>query len=262
MLDLQSRQQCSLGPTRLAYWIAERALIAYLPGGNELERVDSETAARSFHGGANFNPVVRPVETGGFRLEPIGQHTYSSWRLAYRVVDLAERLAPLEFEAYRAVLASDSVLALATTPTSRAAQLTGTPGPQNESIDANIFIVEPSTGAATFIASASVTPRNWPFATSGECVAWTDRYCPSEGARTSAYDQRTGHIVQFGRGMWLVLTPRGELGMGEFGPQALFDLATLRYKFVLPAGPVDVAWSPDYRYGARGFTGGHGGLCP
>lgn len=272
VLDLATRQTRTLGPARTTRWLDARTLLVHLPDlSNEMATVDLETGQR-----VPVDPNNRPgdaplpVEAAGYRFESLGWTSeYPFWRSLFRMTDQAGRLAPLEFEAHSAVFADDGVLFLATSPTSLtppAAQ-----GPHLESGASNIFSVDIETGVATFVATAQASAPNWPFRASSRYVAWTDRYCDLSDAsddRLNVIDRRTGAVTTFEGADWIAgITPRGELALGAFGARTLLEIETAQYTFVMPGkaggspGGSDVTWSPDYRYAARGFSFGHGGLC-
>ena len=87
-----------------------------------------------------------------------------------------------------------------------------------------------------------------------------DGRCPERAAK------RLTEVDTAGKAWWVLLTPSGQVGLGEFGAHTLYDPATFNALVQLPArtgttNGADIAWSPDYRYAAYGTTGGHGGLC-
>ena len=137
-------------------------------------------------------------------------------------------------------------------------------GPDIEFGSTNIFAVDPATAEATFVTTATASAPNWAFDASSDHVAWMDGFCAAadqDEVHTRIYDRRRGMLTELDQALWLKLTPGGEIGDGQFGPQALIDIETLEYTTVLPVGFSDVAWSPDYCYAAVGFPLGHGGLC-
>ncbi len=253
--------------------VEPRTLLVHLPDlSNDMETVDVETGQR-----APVDPNNRPGDAplpavaAGYRLESLGWTSeYPFWRSLFRVTDRAGRLAPMEFEAHSAVLADDGVLFLATSP----ATITPPPagqGPHLESGASNIFSVDIETGVATFVATAEASAPNWPLRASSRYIAWTDRFCDLSDAsddRLNVFDRRSGKLTAFEGADWIAgITPRGELALGQFGARSLLDIETEQYTFVMPGkaadspGGSDVTWSSDYRYAARGFSGGHGGLC-
>jgi hypothetical protein len=234
-----------------------------------MARVDLHTGARSTARTEDREPVPVPVGHAGYRLEALGWTSeYPYWRSSYRVTDLSGRLAPLEFEARSAVLADDGALFVVTSPMAVAPRPSG--GPHLESGAANIFQVDVTTGAAIFVATAHSSAPNWPFQASEGYIAWTDHYCDlsdSSDDRLNVIDRRTGQRTTFETGQWIAgITPRGELALGAFGARLLLDLERMEFTFVMPGkaggpGGSDVTWTSDYRFAARGFSGGHGGLC-
>ena len=129
----------------------------------------------------------------------------------------------------------------------------------------NIFLVDLTTGDATFVATATFNPvtglwpMNWPLVANENFVAWTESYCGAPRGLTRIYDRATGKIAELSSSEWLVLA-NGRLGLGEQGATAAIDPATLEYVAVLPELS-GVTWSPDLRYGAVGQGFGRGGVC-
>jgi hypothetical protein len=133
----------------------------------------------------------------------------------------------------------------------------------------NIFIVDIETGAAEFVATANFSatgvyswPQNWPLSADGEHIVWTGAFCSQETpGKTRIFDRATGQITELNISAWAQLTPRGDIGIGSFGPRAILDIELLQWNVVLPDGIGDVVQSPGGRYLAKGGILGHGGLC-
>jgi hypothetical protein len=129
----------------------------------------------------------------------------------------------------------------------------------------NIFLVNLTTGDATFVATATYNaatgrwPMSWPLVANEHYVAWTESYCGEPRGATRLFDRATGQIAELNSGDWLALAD-GRLGLGEQGATAVIDPATLQYLTVLPelAG---VNWSRDLRYAAVGQGFGRAGVC-
>jgi hypothetical protein len=129
----------------------------------------------------------------------------------------------------------------------------------------NIFLVNLTTGDATFVATASYNaqtgrwPMSWPLVANSQYVAWTESYCGEPRGLTRIFDRATGQISELNTTAWLTLA-EGRLGLGEMGATAVIDPATLGYLTVLPelAG---VSWSRDLRYAAVGQGFPRSGAC-
>ncbi len=264
VLDLVTGDQQLIGPGRSLVWVDDETL-AFHPAGvsNTEELVDVATGARRPANGITLNPVYRPVEASGWRLDRVERGEYPRWRSTYELAHSSGARLPLRFDALRAVLTPDGTLFVVTVPDDPS----GPPaelGPHIEFGTANVFAVDPASGEATFIASAVASAPGWAFDASASHVAWMEGFCGSQEPgvpSTRVFDRRNGTLTEIDDGMWLVLTPDGTIGRGAFGPTSLIDLETLDYTFVLPDGALDAAWSPDYRYAALSYAGGHGGRC-
>jgi hypothetical protein len=133
----------------------------------------------------------------------------------------------------------------------------------------NIFVVDIETGAAEFIATASFSAttfyswsQNWPLSADAGHIVWTGAFCSQESpGNTRVYDRATGQVTELDGSFWVTLTPRGDIGVGPFGPRAILDSDTLEWQIVLPEGTGDVSQSDGGRFLARGGILGHGGLC-
>ena len=261
VLEVPDGEPRSVGPGRTVRWLNEDEIVVHLPNQNVRQIVNVVTGER-VPDLASTDPDIPggTVEVGAFRLEHQAVDEYPYWRFTYRLTDLTDMLSPLEFEASEGALATDGgVFAIASPPD------------PSERIDpgmeiglANVFEIDSEAGEATVIAATLATAPNTPLTASDRYVAWADNFCnlPEAGpSRTLVYDRETEELIAFDRAEWVVLTERGELGIGQFGPRALFDLDTLQYSVVIDPNGSDITWSPDYRFAARGFADGHGGRC-
>ena len=186
----------------------------------------------------------------------------------------------LAFQANKVEPAGPAEIVIATTPLcSEAGQLRDchdvlanleaqNPSPSGQAAvegTTNIFLVDLTTGDATFVATATYNaatgrwPMNWPLVANKDYVAWTESYCGEPRGATRIYDRATGEITELNTSEWLVLAD-GRLGLGEQGATAVIDPATLEYLAVLPelAG---VSWSRDLDYAAVGQGFGRGSVC-
>ena len=259
VLDLRTGDERSLGRARALRWVDHRTIVVF-EAGNDLALVDVATGAHSPAGDVNLNPVERPIEEAGYRLERTLVHEpYPFWRSTYRVTRLATG-ASFEFDAYRAVLSPDGTIFLATV-SEVATRKRPTEGPDVGVMTSNIFALDPATKQARFIATAQPSFPNWPFDASATHVIWNDRACATDAA-TRLYDRRSKRLVELSRTLWPQFTPAGAIASGAFGARILIDAETLAYLTVLPGEfSPDVFWSPDYRYAVMSTVQGHGGLC-
>ncbi len=268
LLELPDGEPSSLGPARTIRWLSNDEVIVHLPNQppnqNPREIIKVATGERRPDDlppdpAAPGGTIVR----GSYRLDRFRTSGYPSWRSIFRLRDLRGGARPLEFEATEAALTSGGRLFVIAPPP----EPSGPPanmGPHLETGLANVFEIDIETAGARVMATTMATAPTTPFVESSRYNAWADNFCnlPDAGpSRTLVYDRATDRLIAFDRGEWVVLTERDELGIGEFGPRALLDLDTLEYSVVIDPDGVDIAWSQDYRYAARGFAGGHGGLC-
>ncbi len=163
----------------------------------------------------------------------------------------------MEFTAYRARLAPDGMLAIAVVDP----KLPEGQAPWGSNTSAEIYLVEPTTLEATYVATGVADFGNWPFGVSADHVFWTNDYCSEDEGRTQVLDRRSGSITELDRGLWAEFTPEGHLAVGPFGAETILRIDPLEYVAVLPFEYLDVQWSPDYRYAAVGLQFGHGGFC-
>ena len=269
VLDLSSGDQRGLGKARSLRWVDDDAIVVHEVE-NIMAVVDVTTGAHRPADGVNLNPVARSAEEAGYRLERVTVHEpYPFWRSTYRVTTLASGVT-FEFDAYRAVLAPDGTVFLATV-SEPATRKRPTEGPDVGVMTSNIFAVDPRTRQATFVATAEPSFPNWPFDASARHVIWQDRACDPQPS-TRLYDRRAGVLAEvegasvaeptFTTVFWPAkFTPAGAIASGVFGAKTLLDPDTLGYLVVLPEGFADVSWSRDYRYAAVSTQLGHGGLC-
>ncbi|MCH7488424.1 MAG: hypothetical protein IIB23_02210 [Chloroflexi bacterium] len=262
VIELATLERRSLGPGNfLNYSDENHAFMRPRAGGRELvdlrtgerEPTDSQTSAES---DALRLRTRGSTLDGKLRLEQNGAG--SDGVLPYSLVEIESGRVVLGFEAFTASLTWQGEIVLGTVPRD------GT---------INIFVVDISTGEATFIATSALTRlANWPLVANDDYIIWTEDNCafPNPGM-TRIFDRRTNTLTELDASLrWFKLTPDGLIARGDFGAHELIDPETLEYVVVVPSvdpqapvsgsGP-DVSWSPDYRYVSRGFAGGHGGLC-
>ncbi len=262
VIELATLERRSLGPGNFLFYTEDsRAFIQPRTGGLELvnlrtgerEPADQQTAAES---DALRLRTRGSTLDGELRLEQDGAG--SDGVLPYSLVEIESGRIVLEFEAFTASLTWQGEIVLGARPRD------GT---------INIFVVDISTGEATFIATSALTRlANWPPVANDDYIIWTEDNCafPNPGM-TRIFDRRTNSLTELDASLrWFKLTPDGLIARGDFGATELIDPETLEYVVVVPgvdpqapvsgSGP-DVSWSPDYRYVSRGFAGGHGGLC-
>lgn len=232
-------------------------------GSNERERFDIRTG--EWTDADDVDPNLLPgsdsSEVAGWLLERLARSDYPAWTNRYRLTERTGARLPLEFDAYKAILAPAGTLFVATVPADARIPLPNA-GPHIEAGTTNIFAVDPVTGVASYIATAEASAPGWSFDASEGYVAWMDGFCAeSELASTMIYDRSSGELTQLDALLWFKLTPNGQLASGVFGASELIDIETLEYVAVLPENVADIAWSADYRYAAIGFQFGHGGPC-
>jgi hypothetical protein len=263
VIDLRTKVQQSLGPAGSACWKDDTVVALRPPRANGAEgpgtlvdvRTGARTPAESVSCAKRFDITTTP---DGLELRqeystidtPVPM---SNWYLT----DTATGELMLKFEAYQAVPADPGWLVVATI-----IQVSDTPTELGfSSGTTNIFLVEISTGEATFIATSSWVYANWPLVANERYVAWTNAYCGQPQGTTHIYDRETGEIFDLEQPLWLVaFTDDGRLATDAFGPRSLIDLESMTYDAALPGGEPE--WSPDWRYASIGLAGGHGGLCP
>ncbi|MGE3857526.1 MAG: hypothetical protein AB7G21_11290 [Dehalococcoidia bacterium] len=257
LLDLRTGEERGLGRARTAQWLGNETIAVYEQG-NDRAVVDVVTGAHGPERTGDDPP--RPPEIGGYLLQGLS-YPPDIFRSHYRLIR-ADDGSGFLFDAYRAVLAPDGRLFLATVPEPAARSQPNPGGPNVGLVETNLFEVDPATRLATFIATTRASFPNWPFAAGADVVVWQQNAC-TQSATTHLLDRRTGARTEVrGPIEWpYAVTPAGLIASGAFGAKALIDPATLDYRVVLPDGLVDVAWSRDFRYAAVGAALGHGGLC-
>ena len=140
------------------------------------------------------------------------------------------------------------------------------PNPAYGTGTTNIFLVDITTGAAEFVATATYNPyvfyfaMNWPLIANEDYVIWTESFCGQPQGKTRIYDRASGEITELDGSYW-VRWHGDFVGIGELSSGAIFDPATLEYVAVAPEGLSDAVWSPDLRYVGVGAVLGHGGHC-
>ena len=262
IIELATLERRQMAPGYLLFFPDEgHALIQPLVGG--LELVDLRTGERepaaqitakesaALQARANGSILDGNLHLQQAGVGPDGQNVFS-------LIDVESGRVVLKFEAFVASPAGPGEIVLGTWPKD------GT---------INIFVVDISTGEATFIATSALRRlANWPLAANDDYIIWTEDNCafPNPGL-TRIFDRRTNTLTELDASLrWFKLTPDGLIARGDFGAHELIDPETLEYVVVVPSvdpqapvsgsGP-DVSWSPDYRYVSRGFAYGHGGLC-
>jgi DNA-binding CsgD family transcriptional regulator len=254
VIRLRDRAQEELGPARLAQFTDDQHVLLAKPESNDAVLVDLVTGERSESSLPRF-----PAETtepfhltvAEFTGPPLerGGNASAVWELRETATDRPV----LRFTAFQARLAERGTLLVATVPVDRLS---------------NLFLVDINTGQADYIATARISSPNWPLSASKRWVVWTDGYCDEEPGQVRLYDRKSGEVIALDDGLdpgeaynnrWMELTRNDLLQVGTFNGGTLLDPKTLEYKAVIPG--THVSWSPDFRYGAQGQFGGHGGLC-
>lgn len=266
VLDLESGERASVGPGWVLWWVDDETLYVRHQERNVNEFVDVESGDRSDTG--DPDEVTRSTgtipEAGGYRLrgESVGGEN-PFWTLTYVVEDVAGARLPIRFDAYRAVLAPDGALFVATTPEEPSGPDPNA-GPHVETGLTNIFEVDLETGVASFVATALVSAHGWPFSATESIVAWTEDACaaPEEPThRMVIYDRETAALTAITPGAWIADAVGRWVGLDQLGIKAWLDTETLEYVSVLPQDLYFTAWSPDARYAAKSFNFGSDGPC-
>lgn len=303
-VDLRTMQKQFIAKGILAYFLGNDYVVVN-PGDNNFFGVDMKTRERidlaelrdpllqsmaSLRWGGSFlarwidgRYAVRPVENPQAVCEGSGPEqrlcladTSSKWL----VEDVWTEKVVLAFEANAVQPAGPGEIVIATTPLCNEANwITDCPevlskleaqagaqgAPAAVQGTTNIFIVNLTTGEATFVATASFNartgawPMKWPLVANADFVAWTESYCGEPRGLTRIYNRATGQITELNVSEWLYLAD-GRLGIGENGATAIIDPLTFEYTAVLPelSGPT---WSKDLRYAAVGQSFGRGSVC-
>ena len=256
VLNLATGEERILGAARYAQWLADQRVLVFVRG-NEMATIDVVTGDYQSPNGASTNPPPERTEAAGLVLEDISPEVTGAppWRRHYRLSHFDGSPPVVEFEAYRAALAPDGMVALAVAPLDAPIDLPwGTP------IEGNIYLADPTTMAATYVATGLLSYGAWPFDVSARYIFWTDDYC-GLAARSRLFDRVSGDLIELNDSFWGDFTPSGDLASGPFRAKHIIETETLTYRVSLPPQIIDSQWSPDYRYAATGFEQGHGGAC-
>jgi hypothetical protein len=258
VLNLATGEERIIGPARTLRWLDETRVIVHVRG-NEMAIVDVLVGEYGDPGSLNLNPPLLSEVDDGLRLEDISPERTGgpSWRNQYRITFLDGSRASLEFEAYRARLSPDGKVVFAVAPPSAMTDV-----PWGTAVEGNIYLADPRTLDAEYVATALLSYGNWPLDVSQRHIYWSNDFCRVAGkASVQIYDRDTETITELDDPFWAEFTPDGDLAVGAFGADRILDVGRLEYTVALPWDFNDVFWSPDYRYAATGYTGGHGGLC-
>ena len=258
VLELATGEVRVVGPARSLRWLDDRRVISHVQG-NEMAIIDVITGEYGDPGSLNLNPPPLTSEAAGVRLDDVSPEVRGAppWRRLYRITYLDGSRPPVEFEAYRARLSPDGMLVFALAPPAAKADL-----PWGTTVEGNIYLANPRTLEADYIATGLLSYGNWPLDVSEHQVFWTDNFCSVGGkARARILSRESRDLIELDAGFWAEFTPGGALAVGAFGAKKLLDTDRFEYVVALPYESKDVSWSPNYRYAAVGFTSGHGGLC-
>jgi hypothetical protein len=303
-VDLRTMEKKSMGRGILAYFLGDHDIVIN-PGNNNFYALDVETGERidvanltdpllksmlSQRWGGEFAAkwldgryAIRLAENPQHVCENTGPEqracladVSSKWL----VEDVQSQKVLMAFEANQVEPAGPGEVVIATTPvcyeaswisdcydvlSKLEAQSSSTGGQATVEGTTNIFLVNLTTGEATFVstatynASTGLWPMNWPLVANQDYVAWTESYCGNPAGMTRIYDRKTGTITELNQGDWLALAG-GRLELGSKGSAAIIDPATLQYVSVLPELS-GVNWSGDLRFAAVGQGFGHGDVC-
>jgi len=253
VIDVFTRKEQALGPAGLIRFIDDDQVLLVLPRSNDAFIVELATGRRS---PTTLNEQPRaaagPLELVAIEeLEPRlegGEAANKIWELRRN----PSQEPVLRFTAYRAVLAGDRAVVVATQP---------------EGGLANLFWVDVASAQAEYIATARLSTPNWPLSADSERVVWTDDFCDATPGPMRLWTRRDGLVRAFdsptdspeAARLWPQLTPTGLIQIGAFGGGILLDPESGDYVAVIEGTHID--WSPDFRFGAKGQYPGHGGLC-
>ena len=231
VLDLQTGERKALGAGWVTLWTDDETLYVQDYRTNEREFVDAGTGDRAAAPGQEvvFPPLGSPVEAGGYQLRYEALGDYPRWSSTYLVEDLSGARLPLRFDVYRAVLAPDGALFVATTPEEPSGPDPNA-GPHIETGLSNLFEVDLDTGEATFIATALVTAPGWPFSASESIVVWTEDACSAVDEPTHRMlirDRRSGSLTAIAPGAWISDAVDTRIGLDQLGISAWLDTDTL-----------------------------------
>jgi len=254
VIELASGDERAIGTARSLRWLDDERVIAHVRG-NEMAVIDVVTGAYSDPGSLNLNSDPFAEEASGVRLEDMTPEVTGAppWRRQYRI--MVPDGAQLDFEAYRARLAPDGMVAFAVAPEDAETDVAwGTP------IPGNIYLADPHSLEAEYVGTGLLSYGSWPLDVSEQFVFWTDDSCGLAEGGSRFYDRALGAVTAVDVRLYGEFTPSGLLAVEEFGADHLLDPAAMEYDLVLRAGH-NVFWSPDYRYAAAGAVPGQGGRC-
>ncbi|MGE3857527.1 MAG: hypothetical protein AB7G21_11295 [Dehalococcoidia bacterium] len=248
-----------LGPGRAARWVGPDHVRVTEQGNGEV--VYQVRASQPLREPPREWGAPDVIERAGVRLEswrrdgstalyPFDYETVRTTRLADARVFV--------FEAMKVILTGTGEIVLATMPVPDA-NVPGRADGYRGEFTSNLFLVNPATGEATFLATARLDSSPFPLVADARFVIWRDRAC-HPNATTWLYDRRTSSLNELTLSGWPIeFTPSGLLAAGTFGPTHLIDLETLTIIAWIPGEP---HWSDDYRYAAVGGQyGAHGAWC-
>lgn len=258
MITLATGERRMLGEGRLVGFVDDQHV--GVTNQNSTEVIDLVTDDRETVDGIPYNPdfSMQTTPDGYVLREELLSDTDDRLK-RWSLTDPASGRLLLAFDAYRVEPAGRGALAVATEPS-----LVGEPNDRGyRKGTVNVFLLDITSGAATFIATSPWAYANWPIAGNDRYIAWTDGYCDFEvPGSTRIYDRTTGQMSQFSERLWVTaITPDDVLVAGAFGPKELIDIKTRAFRFSLD-GAGDTQSTSDYRYISAGQFGGHGGLCP
>ena len=303
-VDLRTMEKKRVGAGILAYFMGDRDIVIN-PGNNNFYALDVETGERIDMSSLSDPLLKSMVSQrwGGEYLAQWVDGRYAI-RLAENPQDVCENTGPeqracladvsskwlvedvreqkvlMAFEANLVEPAGPGEVVIATTPvcyeaswitdcydvlSKLEAQSPGAGAQTGVEGTTNIFIVNLTTGEATFVATATYNastglwPMNWPLVANENYVAWTESYCGNPAGMTRIYDRKTGTITELNQGNWLALAA-GRLELGGKGSASIIDPSTLQYLSVLP-DLSGINWSDDLRYAAVGQGLGRGDVC-
>ena len=255
VLELATGDQRTIGTARSLRWLDDERVIAHVRG-NEKAVINVLTGDYGEPGTLTLNSDPLLEQASGIQLTDVTPEVTGAppWRRQYRVEYLDGSGAPLAFEAYRARLAPDGMIAFAVAPLDAQLDLPwGTP------INGNIYLANPRTLEAEYVATGLLSYGSWPLDASEQYVFWTDDSCGRADGGSRFFDRTSGAIVAIDERFYGKFTPSGDLAIQAFGAEQLFDPRAMTYQVSIASA--HVSWSPDYRYGAVGYVPGQGGRC-
>ncbi len=254
VIDLASGDERTIGTARSLRWLDDERVIAHVRG-NEMAVIDVVTGAYSDPGSLNLNSDPFAEQASGVRLEDMTPEVTGAppWRRQYRIT--VPDGTQLDFEAYRARLAPDGMVAFAVVPEDAETDLAwGTP------IPGNIYLADPHSLEAEYVGTGLLSYGSWPLDVSEQFVFWTDDSCGLAEGGSRFYDRASGAVTAVDVRLYGEFTLAGLLAVEEFGADYLLDPVAMEYDLALRTGR-NVFWSPDYRYAAAGTVPGQGGRC-